>query len=80
MTRYSVAEAKNGLSRLVADVEAGRSATITRHGRPIADVVPARQSGSPAPALDWITRRRLSRPAVSVKSVDVLRELDEDDA
>ena len=34
-------EAKTHLSRLIGDVEAGREITITRHGKPVARLVPA---------------------------------------
>jgi antitoxin Phd len=34
--RCSVAEARNGLAKLVHDVEGGRTIAITRRGRPIA--------------------------------------------
>ena len=37
----SVYEAKTHLSRLIADVEAGVEVTITRHGKPVARLVPA---------------------------------------
>lgn len=36
----SVYEAKTHLSRLLADVENGVEVTITRHGRPVARLVP----------------------------------------
>ncbi len=36
----SVYEAKTHLSRLIGDVESGREVTITRHGRPVARLVP----------------------------------------
>lgn len=36
----SVYEAKTHLSRLLGDVEAGREITITRHGKPVARLVP----------------------------------------
>ena len=38
----SVYEAKANLSKLLKDVEAGREVTITRHGRPVARLVPVR--------------------------------------
>ncbi len=34
-------EAKNRLSELLRDAEAGRTIVITRHGRPVARLVPA---------------------------------------
>jgi prevent-host-death family protein len=36
----SVYEAKTHLSRLIGDVEAGVEVTITRHGKPVARLVP----------------------------------------
>lgn len=43
----SVYEAKTHLSRLLNDVEAGMEITITRHGRPVARLVPAIADRSP---------------------------------
>jgi prevent-host-death family protein len=41
-------EAKTHLPRLLAEVEAGGSVTITKHGRPVARLVPvSTRSGSP---------------------------------
>jgi prevent-host-death family protein len=42
----SVYEAKTHLSRLLAEVEAGGDVTITRHGRPVARLVPAVAAGA----------------------------------
>lgn len=42
----SVYEAKTHLSRLLADVEAGAEVTITRHGRPVARLVPVGDAGA----------------------------------
>ena len=38
--RYSVAEAKNNLPAVIHEVELGEAIEITRHGRPVAVVVP----------------------------------------
>lgn len=38
----SVYDAKTHLSRILNDVEAGSEVTITRHGRPVARIVPVR--------------------------------------
>ena len=37
----SIAEAKNRLSQLVRAAEGGESVVITRHGRPVAQLIPA---------------------------------------
>ncbi|MBI4956801.1 MAG: type II toxin-antitoxin system Phd/YefM family antitoxin [Myxococcales bacterium] len=41
MNAVSVYNAKTQLSRLLAAVEAGEEVVITRHGRPVARLVPA---------------------------------------
>ena len=38
MASYGVAEAKNNFTQLLDRVEAGESITITRHGKPIAEL------------------------------------------
>jgi prevent-host-death family protein len=41
----SIKEAKNRLSELVRRVEAGESITLTRNGKPVAEVVQPRKPG-----------------------------------
>jgi len=54
MRSVSVASAKAGLSGLLADVEAGAEVAITRRGKVIARLVPARaQSGAELFAPLW---------------------------
>lgn len=40
MRAVGVRELRDGLSRFLAEVRAGRSITVTDHGRPIARIVP----------------------------------------
>ncbi|WP_159621979.1 type II toxin-antitoxin system Phd/YefM family antitoxin [Ruania rhizosphaerae] len=40
MATVSVYEAKSQLSRLIADAERGEETIVTRHGRPVARLVP----------------------------------------
>jgi prevent-host-death family protein len=58
MRRVGALEAKTHLSRLLSDVAAGETITITRRGRPIAELSPAKlvefrarrgQTGAAAP-------------------------------
>jgi len=42
-----VLEAKNRLSELLDRVERGEPVTITRHGRPVADLTPIRRKPTP---------------------------------
>lgn len=55
----SVYEAKTHLSRLIGDVEAGREVTITRHGKPVARLVPVHDA--PEPHAAWVERVRAHR-------------------
>ncbi len=41
--KVSVAEAKNKLTQLLQQVEAGEQVTICRHGKPIADLIPTNE-------------------------------------
>lgn len=52
-------DAKTHLPRLLVEVEAGRSFVITRHGRPIARLVPAETKPAPGDVIDAL--RALAR-------------------
>ena len=45
--QVNVHEAKSQLSRLLELVQEGESVVIARHGRPVAELVPARHKGFP---------------------------------
>lgn len=45
MKQVGVYEAKTHLAKLLDEVEKGESVTITRHGRPVARLVPVAGSG-----------------------------------
>lgn len=49
VSTYSVAKAKANLSELLAGVEEGRTQIITKRGKPIAHVVPAKEPRPYAP-------------------------------
>lgn len=46
MRNYPIAEAKNRFSELVAQAEAGEEIAVTRHGKLVARLVPARSHAS----------------------------------
>lgn len=78
MARYSVADAKNGLPRLIDRALAGDQVVITRHGKPVAELTPVREDAMPtdlAGSLAWLKARALARPAVAISSVDLLNEI-----
>ena len=43
MSWVGIRELRDGLSRHLADVRAGRTVTVTDHGRPVARIVPVEQ-------------------------------------
>ncbi len=53
MPRYSVAEAKNNLPKLLDRALAGEEVIITRRGEPVARLVPERAIGLPLD-LEWL--------------------------
>jgi len=81
MSAYSVAEAKNRLPSLIDKAIGGEHVVITRHGKPVAELRPARQrdpqAGKAADA--WLRARRDARIAVPITSVELLRQLYEDE-
>lgn len=58
----SIAEAKAHFSECVRDVEAGEPVVVTRHGRPVAAIVPAED-------METLRRLRASGPAGGLASV-----------
>ena len=78
---YSIAEAKDSLSKLVDEVLAGDDVTITRHGKPVVDLLPAKPSGSGYPSaqlLDEIAERAKNLPALGESATDVIRQMRDD--
>jgi prevent-host-death family protein len=81
MSTYSVAEAKNHLPSLIDKAIGGEQVVITRHGKPVVELRPAGQTGprSGKAIYDWLRERRRARNRVDITSVELLRELYEDD-
>ena len=82
MTTYSVADAKNGLPRLIDAALAGEEVVITRHGKPVAELRPVRPSGQPACNLAEAHARflagRIMPRAGPIDSVELLNQIYED--
>lgn len=69
-------EAKNRLSELLQLVENGEEVTITKHGRPVARLIPASQR-DPAKvkeAIEWLRRTREDRSLGGLKIKDLINE------
>jgi prevent-host-death family protein len=76
VTAYSVAEAKNTLPRLIDRAQQGEEIVITRHGKPVAELKPARsQPPAPAGTYSWLQSRRRARSSVGLTSVEILDRL-----
>ncbi|MEI6688554.1 MAG: type II toxin-antitoxin system prevent-host-death family antitoxin [Thermoleophilia bacterium] len=60
----SVYEAKTHLSRLIGEVEAGVEVTITRHGKPVARLVPIVDEADSRAA--WVDRVVANRRAMGL--------------
>ncbi|MDP1616384.1 type II toxin-antitoxin system Phd/YefM family antitoxin [Phenylobacterium sp.] len=79
MSTYSVADAKNGLPRLIDLALEGEEIVITRHGKPVAELRAIRQVPmAPGADLDWLRARRLTPAGPALSSVELLREMYED--
>ena len=61
----SAAEANRGFSALLGEVKAGRSCTITSHGRPVARMVPVRTGTGVTDAARTALFRRLRNAPVT---------------
>jgi len=77
MSTYSVADAKNGLPRLIDRALRGEEVIIARHGKPVAElrpVAPLSRKGAPA-TYAWLRARRQDRKPVGLSSVELLDQL-----
>jgi prevent-host-death family protein len=74
LSTVNLATAKAQLSELINKVEAGEEVVITRHGRPVARVVPATSVKQPLP-LERLAELRKRLPKWSKSSAQLLREL-----
>ncbi len=79
MAQYSVAEAKDGLSGLIAKAEAGEEVIITRRGKPAVELraLPAAKRDHKS-MQQWLKQRREARPMVDISSAEILRMEKED--
>jgi prevent-host-death family protein len=81
MASYSIAKAKDNLSKLIDEALAGEEVTITRHGKPVVELRPARAlgPGRPSPELiDRIAARAKTLPPLGESAVDIIRRMRDD--
>jgi len=81
MATYGVAEAKNKFTHLLERVEAGESITITRHGKPVAELI-ATPGSRPKPdlearraALRELSAWRKQQPPLGASAAELVRKM-----
>ena len=77
MTEYSVAEAKNNLPKLLDRMLAGEPVTITRRGRPVAQIVPVEKEAQPKVPVDleWLKALREAGQTPTSGQIDTVRAM-----
>ena len=75
MSTVNLATAKAQLSELIDRAESGEEVVITRHGRPVARVVPATPVKQPVPLERLAELRESLPPWEGQSSAKLLREL-----
>lgn len=74
MERVNLTHAKSHLSELLHKVEAGQEVIITRHGKDIVHLSPARRPKQPIPLAE-LAEFQASMPRLRRPSVELLREM-----
>ncbi len=77
MATYTLAQAKDQLSRLVEEAISGAPVTITRHGKPAVHLMAAQPEPGPITKadLDWLAAQRLKLPAMKIDSAKLIRAM-----
>jgi prevent-host-death family protein len=80
MSTHSVAEAKNHLSRLIDRALEGEAVIITRHGHPVVEIRPLKESRrrSAKEALAWLEGKRVKLRG-DVDPVALVRQMRDED-
>ncbi|MBI4195285.1 MAG: type II toxin-antitoxin system prevent-host-death family antitoxin [Betaproteobacteria bacterium] len=76
MERVGIYEAKSRLSELIEQAEAGNEVTITRHGKPVAKLVPAK-AGKPVDRTALFKEISAVRRSIKLKKPLGLRDIRE---
>jgi prevent-host-death family protein len=77
MSTYSVAEAKNQLSKLIDRALRGEGVVITRRGQPVVELKPVRPAPRPITEADieWLRARRSRLPMSKIDAATVVRQM-----
>jgi prevent-host-death family protein len=78
MATYSIAEAKDQLSKLLREAEEGEEVAITRHGKIVAHLRSALERPYRQPSHELVAKiveRARSRPSLGENAVDIIRRM-----
>jgi len=77
MSTYSVAEAKNQLSKLIGRALKGEAVVITRRGQPVVELRSVRPPPRPITEadLEWLRAHRARLPASKVDAETFIRQM-----
>ncbi|WP_159732458.1 type II toxin-antitoxin system Phd/YefM family antitoxin [Methylosinus sp. Ce-a6] len=77
MPSYSIAKAKEQLSRLIDESLRGEIVTITRHGKPVVELRPSANASDRMTAEEMarLRARRAARPPLGEDAVAIIREM-----
>jgi len=75
MSVYSVAEARDNLSKLIAAAERGEPVSIKRRGEVVVDIVPRKAAKPYKLDLERLRRNRVRLKSGPIDSVAVLEEM-----
>jgi antitoxin (DNA-binding transcriptional repressor) of toxin-antitoxin stability system len=79
MTRYSIAEARESLPRLIDKALAGEDVMLTRDGVAVAELRASQRRAAPRPLseAEWrrLRARRAARPSLGEDSVTIVRAM-----
>jgi prevent-host-death family protein len=82
MAQYGVAEAKNNFTHLLDRVEAGENITITRHGKPVAELraAPKQTLEERRAALKALAEWRSQFPPLPMSAAELVRQMRDEGA
>jgi len=78
VARYSIAQAKDHLSKLIDEALAGEEVTITRHGKPVAYLRSAAERPIRQPSQELVAKiveRAKKRPILGENAADIVRRM-----
>ena len=81
MATYGVAEAKNNFTHLLDRVQEGEKITITRHGKPIAELCPTPKLTAEErwALMDELNDWSKSQPLLGMSAADLVRSMRDGD-